>query len=163
VEDLWPDGELVGRIVGLGARLADRTATTGRGMEADAYHGIARDIPAWGPLDAGLPLGAAGLLGLPIDDEGAQIIPLARPPLVAIRPKGRADHVDLMRGVGGGESLGTDIAAIEQVRAGEEVRRRQVLVDGGAHHAIRRGRGRRAHLGNEMRLAVITGFGSDSF
>jgi hypothetical protein len=113
VEDLWPDGELVGRIVGLGARLADRTATTGRGMEADAYHGIARDIPAWGPLDAGLPLGAAGLLGLPIDDEGAQIIPLARPPLVAIRPKGRADHVDLMRGVGGDESLGIDIAAVE--------------------------------------------------
>jgi hypothetical protein len=87
-------------------------------MEADAHHGIARDIPAWGPLDAGLLLGAAGLLGLPIDYEGAQIIPSTRPPLVAIRPTGRADHVDLMRGVGGDESLGIDIAAVEQVLFG---------------------------------------------
>jgi hypothetical protein len=76
-----------------------------------------------------------------------------------IGPKGRADHVGLMRGVGGDEAFGIDIAAVEQVRAGEEVTRGQVSVDGRAHHAIRHGRGRCAHLGDEMRLAVITGLG----
>jgi hypothetical protein len=62
-----------------------------------------------------------------------------------------------MRGVGGDEAFGIDIAAVEQVRAGEEVTRGQVSVDGRAHHAIRHGRGRCEHLGDEMRLAVITG------
>jgi hypothetical protein len=63
------------------------------------------------------------------------------PPLMEIGPKGRADHVGLMRGVGGDEAFGIDIAAVEQVRAGEEVTRGQVSVDGRAHHAIRHGRG----------------------
>ncbi len=68
---------------------------------------------------------------------------------------------NLMLGLGGDESLGIDIAAVEQVRA--EVTCRQVLVDGGAHHLIRHGRGRREHLGDEMRLAVITGLGQVDF
>ena len=129
VMGLRPDGELARRIFGLGARLADRTGATGRGMETDAHHGIAGDIPAWRPSDAGLPLGTAGLLRLPIDHEGAQIIALARPPLVAIRPEGWADDVDLMRGLGGDEEFGIDIAAVEQVRAGEEITLGQVLLD----------------------------------
>jgi hypothetical protein len=103
VEGSRPDGELARRIFGLGARLADRTGAAGRGMETDAHHGIARDIPAWSPSDAGLSLGTAGVLRLPIDHEGTQIIALARPPLMAIRPKGWADHVDLMLGLGGDE------------------------------------------------------------
>jgi hypothetical protein len=100
VMGLRPDGELPRRIFGLGARRADWTGAAGRGMEPDAHHGIARDIPAWRPSEAGLPLGTAGVLRLPVNDEGAQIIALACPPLVVIRPKRGADHVDLMLGVG---------------------------------------------------------------
>ncbi len=88
VEGLWPDGALARRIVGLGARRADRTGATGRGMEPDAHHWITRDIPAWRPSDAGVSLGTAGVLRLPIDHEGTQIIALACPPLMAIGPKG---------------------------------------------------------------------------
>ena len=51
--NLRPDRELARRLFGLGARLADRTDAAGRGMETDAHHGIARDIPAWRPSDAG--------------------------------------------------------------------------------------------------------------
>jgi hypothetical protein len=88
---------------------------------------------------------------------------LARPPLVAIGPKGWADDVDLTLSVAGDEEFGIHRAAVGQVRAGEEVTYRQVLVDGRAHHAIRHGRGHREHLGDEMRLAVITGFGQVDF
>src|SRR5687768_2903886 len=66
VEGLRPDGELARRIFGLGARRADRTGATGRGMEPDAHHWITRDIPAWHPSDAGVSLGTAGVLRLPI-------------------------------------------------------------------------------------------------
>jgi hypothetical protein len=88
VEGLRPDGELARRIFGLGARRADRTGATGHGMETDAHHGITRDIPAWRSSDAGVSLGTAGLLRLPIDHESTQIIALACPPLMAIGPKG---------------------------------------------------------------------------
>jgi hypothetical protein len=104
---LRPDGELARGIFGLGARRADRTRPTGRGMKPDAHHGITRDIPPWRPSDAGLPLGTAGVLRLPVDHEGAQIIALACPPLMVIRPKRGADHVDLMLGVG--SSVSTNI------------------------------------------------------
>jgi hypothetical protein len=87
-EGLRPDAELARRVFGLGARRADRTGATGRGMEPDAHHGITRDIPAWRPSDAGVSLGTAGVLRLPIDHEGTQIIALACPPLMAIDPKG---------------------------------------------------------------------------
>ena len=96
VMGLRPDGELARGICGLGARLADRTRPTGCRMEAEAHHGIARDIPAWPPSNTGLPLGTVGLLRLPVDDEGAQIIALVCPPLVAIRPEGWAHDIDLV-------------------------------------------------------------------
>jgi hypothetical protein len=158
VEDLGPDRELARRILGRGARLADRTGAAGRGMEPDAHHGIARDIPAWRPSDAGLPLGTAGLLPLPIDHEGAQIVAVARPPLVALRPKGRADHGDLRLGVGGDKECGIHIAAIEQRRAREEITIGQVWLDGRSHDAIRRGRWGRCHRRHDRRLALVAGF-----
>ena len=156
--DLRPDGELARRFFGPGARLADWTGATGRAVETDAHDGIARDIPAWSPSDARLPLRTAGLVCLPIDHESAQIIALARPPLMAIRPKGGADHVDLMLGVGGDESFSIHIAAIEPMEAGQEITYREVLMDGGPDDAIRRGRGGRQYLRHDRRLAIVTGF-----
>jgi hypothetical protein len=62
MEGLGPDRESARRLFGLGARRADRTGAAGRGMKPDAHYGIARDIPAWSPSDAGVPLGTAGVL-----------------------------------------------------------------------------------------------------
>jgi hypothetical protein len=45
-------------------------------------------------------LGAARLLGLPIDGKGLQVIALPFPPLPAVGPKGRTNHIDLMRRLG---------------------------------------------------------------
>ena len=67
---LRPDGELTGRVFCPGACLAGRTGATRRRVKADAHDGSARDIPARGPLDTGLPLGTAGLFGLPIQHKG---------------------------------------------------------------------------------------------
>jgi hypothetical protein len=64
-----------------------------------------------------------------------------------------------MLGLGGEQQLGIHIAAVEHVRAGEEIALRQVVVDGGTHDAIRRGRRCGDHLGDQMGLALITGFG----
>jgi hypothetical protein len=66
----WPDRQLARRLFGSGARLADRARATGRPIKADAHHGIARDIPSWGPLDARLPLRTAGLFGLLVQYKG---------------------------------------------------------------------------------------------
>jgi hypothetical protein len=99
VMGLRPHGELARRMFRPGARLADRTRTTGRSMGTDAHHGLAGDIPAWCPSNAGLPLGTAGLLRLPVDDEGAQIIALTRPPLVTIRPEGWAHDINPVDGL----------------------------------------------------------------
>ena len=66
-------------------------------------------------------LGTARLLGLPIDDKGLQVIAFARPPLPAIGPKGRPDHIDLMLGLGGDQEVGIHIAAVEQVGAGQQI------------------------------------------
>jgi hypothetical protein len=112
---LRPDGALARRLFGLGARRADRTGAASRSMKPDAYHGITRDIPPWRPSNAGLPLRTVGLLRLPVDDEGAQIIALARSPWVAVRPEGWAHDIDLVDGLRGDEQLGIDIATIEQV------------------------------------------------
>ena len=70
VVGLRPDRELERGVFGPGARLADRTDTTGGRIEADAHEGIAGSIPARGPLDTGMPLGTARLFGLPIHPEG---------------------------------------------------------------------------------------------
>src|SRR6266508_3162304 len=74
VVGLRPDGELARRVFGPGAGLADRARATGRRVKADAHDGIVRDIPAWGQFDAGMPLGTARLLSIPIQDEGLQVI-----------------------------------------------------------------------------------------
>jgi hypothetical protein len=110
---LWPDGELARRMFSPGACLADRTRTTDRAIETDAHYRIAGDISAGRPSDAGLPLRTARLVRLLIDQEGTQVIPFPRLMLVAIGPKGRAHHINLMRSLGGDQELGIDIAAVK--------------------------------------------------
>jgi hypothetical protein len=60
-------------------------------------------------------LGAARLLGLPIDDKGLEVIAFAFPLLPAVGPKRRTNHINLMLGLGGDEEVRIDIAAVEQV------------------------------------------------
>ena len=156
---LRPAGALPRGLLGLGARRADWTGAAGRALASDAHPGIARDIPAGRPSDAGVPLGTAGVLRLPVDDEGAQSIAWACPPLMTIRPQRGADHVDLMLGVGGDESGGIHRAAIAQMHAREEITLSQVSRDGRPHDAIR-GRRRGGHdPREEVRLIILTGFG----
>jgi hypothetical protein len=156
---LRPDGELARCLVGLGARLADRTRPTGHRRATDAHHGIAGEIPAWRPSHAGLPLRTVGLLRLPVDDEGAHIIALARSPLVAIRPEGWAHDIDLMDGLSGDEPLGIDLATIEPVQTREEIARGQVTLNERAHGTIRGGRRRGHDTGAQVQLILLTGFG----
>jgi hypothetical protein len=127
-------------------------------MKTDAHHGIARDIPAWRPSDAGQSLRTAGLWRLPNDHEGAQIIPLARPPLVAIGPTRWTDHGDLTGRLGGAQEFGIHRAAVEEVHAGEEITRGQVILDERAHDTIRGGRWRGHDGRDEVRLTLVTGF-----
>jgi hypothetical protein len=91
---LRPDRELSGGVFGPGARLASRTGPTGRCLKADAHDGITRDIPPRGPFHTRMPLRTARLFGLPIQHEGAEVITLTCPTLVAIGPKGWPDHID---------------------------------------------------------------------
>jgi hypothetical protein len=110
-------------------------------------------------MDAGMALGTVRLPRVPIDDKGLQVIALARPSLPAIGPKGWPDDIDLVQSLGGDEEVGIDIAAVEEVRARQQITLGKVVVDGRTHHTIRRGGGRGDHLGNQIRLAWITGLG----
>jgi hypothetical protein len=156
---LRPDGEWARGIFGLGARLADRTRPTGRRMAPDAHHGIAGDIPAWRPSTAGLPLRTVGLWRLPVEDEGAQIIALARSPLVAVRPEGWAHDIALVDGLSGDEQRGIAIATIEPGQTGAAMARGQGTLHERAHGTIRGGRRRGYDAGAQVRLILLTGFG----
>ena len=156
---LRPDGKLARRLVGLGARLADRTGATSRAMEADRHDRIARNIPPWRPSDAGVSLGAARLLGFPIDPARAQVIAFSCPTLVAIGAKGRAYDIDLMVGLSGDQECGRHIAAVEQVHVGEEIARGSVILDDRTHDTIRGGRRCGHDASHEVRLTLLTSFG----
>src|SRR2546426_5477036 len=67
---LGADGELAWRIFGGGTDVTGGTDATGGLVKPDPKHRIAGDIVAWGPFDTGMPLGTAGLVGVPIQDEG---------------------------------------------------------------------------------------------
>ena len=60
-----------------------------------------------------MPLGTVGLLGVPIQDEGLQVIAVLDLMLPAIGPKGRADHIDLVL-LRGHQEVGIHVAAVEQ-------------------------------------------------
>jgi hypothetical protein len=111
------------------------------------------------PIDAGMALGTVRLLGVPIDDQGLQVRALARPSLPAVGPKGRPDDIDLMLGLGGDQEVGIDIAAVEEVRARQQITLGQFVVDGGPHDTIRGDGGRGNHLSHQIRRAWITGLG----
>ena len=51
-------------------------------------------------VDAGMTLGAARLLGFPIQDKGLQVIALSALVLPAIGAEGGPNHIDLMLGLG---------------------------------------------------------------
>jgi hypothetical protein len=121
VVDLRPDGELPRGIFRRGARPTGRTRATGRSVKPNANHGIARDIMSRPPVDAGLALRTARLLGVLIQDKGLQIVALTGVMLPAIGAEGGPHYIDLMLGLGCHQEVGIDIAAVEQVRAGEQI------------------------------------------
>jgi hypothetical protein len=73
------------------------------------------------PMDAGMPLGTARLLGLPINDKSLEVIAPSFPPLPTVGAKRRTDHIDQMLGPGGSQEVRIDIAAVEQVDAWENI------------------------------------------
>ncbi len=97
---LRPDGELAGGSSRRGACPAGGTGATGGPVKPDADDRIARHIVPRPPVDTGMPLGTARLLGLPIDDKGLQVIALPFPPLPTIGPERWANHIDLVRCLG---------------------------------------------------------------
>jgi hypothetical protein len=102
------DGELPWGVCRGGARPTHRTRTPRGPVEPEAHHGVARDIRARPPMDAGLALGTARLLGLPIDDQGLEVVALPFPPLPTVGAKRRTHHLDLLLGLGGDQEVGID-------------------------------------------------------
>jgi hypothetical protein len=66
-------------------------------------------------------LRAVRLLSRPIDGQGLQSIALSGLMLPAIGAEGGANHIDLMLGLGRHQEVGIDIAAVEQVGAGQQI------------------------------------------
>ena len=156
---LQADGELPWGVFRRGARPTGGIRATGESVEPDAHDRIARHIVSRSPVDTGLSLRAARLLGLPIDDKGLQVIALPFPPLPAVGPKRRTNHIDLMLSLGGDQEVRIDIAAVEQVCPRQEIPIGQVLLDGESHDAILRGGWRRHHLRDEIGVVGISGLG----
>jgi hypothetical protein len=72
-------------------------------------------------MDAGMTLGAARLLGLPIQDKGSQVIALSALMLPAIGAEGGPHHIDLMLGLGRDQEVGIHVAAVEQMGARQQI------------------------------------------
>jgi hypothetical protein len=97
------------------------TRATSGPVKPDAHHGIARHIVSRPPVDAGMPLGTARPLGVPIPDKDLQIVALSGLMLPAIGAEGGPNHIDLMLGLGRHQEVGIDIATVEQVSAGQQI------------------------------------------
>jgi hypothetical protein len=121
VVGLGPDRELARGAFRRGSRLTGGTCATGGAVKPDANHGIARDIVARSPVDAGLSLRTARLLRLPIQDKGLHVIALSALLWSAIGPKGGAHHIDVILGLCGDQAIGIHIAAVEQVGSRQQL------------------------------------------
>jgi hypothetical protein len=157
--DLGADRELTWSAFRRGTRRSGGTRATGGSVKPDADDGIARHIAARPPMGAGVALGTARLLGLPIQHKGLQIISVSGPMLPAIGPKGRADHMDVMLVLCGDQEVGIHIAAVKHVGAGQEITGGQIVHERRPHGTIRRGGRRGDHLRDQIRLIRITGLG----
>src|SRR5688500_4781193 len=93
---LGADGELAWRIFGGGTDVTSGTGATGGQDKADPKHRIAGDIVAWSRYDTRMPMGTAGLVGVPIQDAGLQIVALGNHVLPTIGAKGWANHINLV-------------------------------------------------------------------
>ena len=136
---LGADSEWAGRICGGGPDVTGGTGTTGGRGKPDPKHRSAGDSVAWGPLDTSMPLGTAGLVGVPIQDEGLPVIALGDLVWPGVGPKGRPDHIDLVL-LRGHQEIGIDIAAVEQMGAREQGPSGHIRDDGRAHRPSGRGR-----------------------
>jgi hypothetical protein len=116
---LQPDRELAWSAARLGARLAGRARTTRGPIEPDVNHRVARDIMARSPMDAGLALGTARMLDLPIDDKSLEGVASPFPPLPTVGSKRRNLHIDLMLALGGDQEVRIDIRCRARVCLGE--------------------------------------------
>ena len=70
VVGLRPDRELTWGAFRRGARRAGGARATSRSVKPDADDGIARHVASRPPVDTGMALGTARLLGVPIQDKG---------------------------------------------------------------------------------------------
>src|SRR5207247_10286907 len=107
---LEPDRELPGGVFRGGAHLTAGTGTTGGPVKSDPKDWIARDIVAWRPFDTRMPLGTVGLVGLPIQHKGLQVIAVCELMLPAIRAQGGPYDIDLMLCLGGDEKVSIHVA-----------------------------------------------------
>jgi hypothetical protein len=142
-----------------GARPTGGAGATGASVEPHTNHGIARRLMARSPVDTGLASGATRLRGLPIADHGLEVVACPFPPLPTGGPERWPNAIDLMLALGGDQEVRVDLAAVEHVGAWEEIPSGEVVLDGRPHDAILRGRGRRHHVRDHIRLPRITGFG----
>jgi hypothetical protein len=155
--DVGADRALAWSAFRRGARRAGGTRATGGAVTPDADDGIARPIAARPPMDAGLALGTARLLGLPVQHQGLPITTWSGLLWPTIGPKGRADPIDVMLALCGDQEVGIHIAAVQPVSAGQEITGGHIVHDRWPHDTIRR-RGRRGeHLRDQSRLLWITG------
>jgi hypothetical protein len=103
VMGLRPDGELARSRLRRGARTTGGTGTTRGPVKTDVDDRIARDIASRPSVDTGIPLGTVGVLGIPIQHKGLQVIASSGLMLTAIRSKGRTQHIDLIVALRGDE------------------------------------------------------------
>ena len=118
---LGPDGELLRGVFRRGARPTGGTRATGGPVKPDANDRIARNIVSRPPVDTRMPLRTVGLLRLPIQDKGLQVIALTGLMLPAIRPKGGTDHINLILALRRDETVSIHVATIEQVGSRQQL------------------------------------------
>jgi hypothetical protein len=157
VVGVQPDRELAWGAFRRGTRRAGGARTTSRSVKPNANHGIARRVVSRPPVDAGMALGTARLLGVPIQDKGLSIVALAGVMWPAIGADGGPHPIDLMLGLGRHQAVGIPRAAVKQVGSRQQLLGGSIVHARRPHHTIRYGGGRRDDLGHQLRLAWIAG------
>jgi hypothetical protein len=83
-----------------------------------------------------MPLGTMGLLRLPFQDKGLQVIALTGLMSPAIRSKGGTDRINLILALRRDETVGIHVATIEQVGPRQQLPGGYIVPDRRSHHTI---------------------------
>jgi hypothetical protein len=140
-----------------------RTAPASGGGKLDLDHLIAAVVDGRRPTHTALPLGANGLLVIPIDEEPSSIQAVLRVGLPRDLATRRTNHFNAVLLLTTHQDGGRDLSRIEQMFTRSQLSALEIRMDALRYGLIGRGGGGRLYMREQMRGIFLARFGQMPF